>query len=72
MVSLAPLSDDNDHGRCELIELSAAHGERCLPADWIVASENIPVAPAFVHYVRRLVGELVDYPAPLGGQRCSQ
>ena len=72
MVSLAALSDDNVHGRCELVELSAAHGERCLPADWIVESENIPVAPAFVRYVRRIVGELVDYPLPLGGQRCSQ
>jgi 6-phosphofructokinase len=72
MVALASLNDEDDHPRCDLAPLSAAQGERCLPADWIVEKENIPMAPAFVRYVGRLVGELIDYPLPLGGQRCSQ
>jgi 6-phosphofructokinase 1 len=72
MVALSPLDDSTDEEpRCELVPVSQTGGERRFPAGWITDDEhNIPIAPAFVRYARRIVGELVDYPVPLNEKRC--
>jgi 6-phosphofructokinase 1 len=62
MVSLRPLGEAE---ATQIIPLSrAAGGERAVPAEWLDDSDTA-VAPAFVEYVRPLVGSLIDYPVPL-------
>jgi 6-phosphofructokinase 1 len=62
MVSLRPLGEAE---ATEIIPLGrVAGGERVVPAEWLDDSDTA-VAPAFVEYVRPLVGPLVDYPLPL-------
>jgi 6-phosphofructokinase 1 len=68
MISLLPLATSNDPPRCQCVSLSSEHVERAIPSQWLGeggGGGNSPVAPAFIEYVRRLVGELCDYPVPL-------
>ena len=59
MVSLRPLPESD----CDLVPLSAAAGERPVPAEWLDDSD-LGVTDAFLNYVRPLVGELIDYDVP--------
>lgn len=68
MASLLPLADSDDRPRCELVPLERVQGERAFPAEWIEPG-NTSLAPAFVRYARRLVGDLVPYAVPLKDQR---
>jgi 6-phosphofructokinase 1 len=65
MVTLLPLQEDDDEPRCDLVSLNGEHIERAIPRHWLRENENTVVAPAFVNYAKRLVGELVDYATPL-------
>jgi 6-phosphofructokinase 1 len=65
-VSLRPLKDAKDS--CELVPLTKlAGGERLIPAEMLTDSD-LTVSPLFEKYVRRIVGELVEYPIPLGAR----
>src|SRR5687768_2723568 len=64
MVALRPL-DAGDADTCDLVPLSkVATGDRPVPAQWRDESD-VAVTGAFVEYVRRIVGPLVEYAAPL-------
>jgi 6-phosphofructokinase 1 len=65
MVTLLPFQEDNDAPRCDLVSLNGEHIERAIPRQWLSQNGNTVVAPAFVNYAKRLVGELVDYAPPL-------
>jgi ATP-dependent phosphofructokinase / diphosphate-dependent phosphofructokinase len=64
MIALRPLGDTaTPH---ETISLSrAAGGERPIPASWLDHASDAAVTPAFIDYVRPIVGPLVDYDVPL-------
>jgi 6-phosphofructokinase 1 len=62
MVALRPL--DGGGNATELLPLAHNSGERAIPADWLEAGDTA-VGKPFIHYVRRLVGPLIDYAIPL-------
>ena len=68
MVSLRPL-DARAPDTCDFVALSkVAGGERRVPAEWLGDSADAAVAPAFLRYVRPIVGGLVEYAPPLKDQ----
>jgi len=66
MVALRPLDAGNEP--CELVPLSAvAGGDRYIPHEWIDDSDTAVREP-LERYLRRIVGDLVDYAIPLRDQ----
>jgi ATP-dependent phosphofructokinase / diphosphate-dependent phosphofructokinase len=64
MVALRPLGAP-DPETFDLVPLAdVACGERQIPAEWLADSSG--VTDEFLRYARPIVGELVDYPPPLG------
>jgi 6-phosphofructokinase 1 len=64
-VALNPLRDGTQEPSTRLVSLDNLPHERSVPEDWLGDSAGSPVAPAFVKYAGRLIGDLVEYPIPL-------
>lgn len=62
MVALRPLDAAGEPHA--MVPLSAAAGERRVPAEWMDDSDTA-VTDAFLRYARRIVGDLIDYAVPL-------
>jgi 6-phosphofructokinase 1 len=66
MIALRPLRGGSTTPEFDVVPMSrSAGGERGVPSEWLDATSDLAVAPAFLDYVRPLVGELCDYAIPL-------
>ena len=65
MVVLRPLEDASNEPTTELVSLTTAcAGERVIPASWLNDSD-LRVSSQFQQYIKRLVGDLIEYAPPL-------
>jgi 6-phosphofructokinase 1 len=65
MVALPPLDDAHNEPGTELVSLTiACAGERVIPAKWLDDSD-LRVSSEFLRYVKRIVGDLIEYAPPL-------